>query len=253
MSKLSLIGIGCGDPDYLTGQAIKALLEVDVFFVVDKGGEKTDLVELRTEILRRHRPDGQFRTVKLEDPERDRNPGDYQAAVREWHHRRGVLYEEAIVNSLAIDECGAFLIWGDPALYDSTLRIIDEIVERNQVHLNLDVIPGISSVQVLASRHRIALNQIGGAIHITTGRRLSAGDIPGSGDLVIMLDSTCAFRSITFDANIYWGAYLGTHRELLIAGPVHEVGDEIERVRSEARKLYGWIMDVYLLRRNVTP
>lgn len=250
MIKIVLIGIGCGDVDYLTGQAVRALSEVNVIFVVDKGPEKADLVEIRTEILRRHRPEGDFRLVEIADPPRDRDAPDYEAAVRQWHHQRSVLYEEAIRGSLGVNQVGAFLVWGDPALYDSTLRIVDAIAQRNPETFEVVVIPGISSVQVLAARHRITLNRIGEAVHITTGRRLAAGDVPERGDLVIMLDGDCAFRSISFDAWIFWGAYLGTERELLMSGPVREVGDEIERVRREARERYGWIMDVYLLRRN---
>lgn len=250
MIKLVLIGIGCGDVDYLTGQAVRALSEVDVIFVVDKGSEKADLVALRTDILSRHRPDGLFRLVEIADPPRERDASDYEAAVRQWHHQRSVLYEKAILGSLEVNQVGAFLVWGDPALYDSTLRIVDEISQRNPEALVVEVIPGISSVQVLAARHRIALNRIGEAVHITTGRRLATRDVPERGDLVIMLDGACAFRTIDFDAWIFWGAYLGTARELLISGPVGEVGEEIERVRREARALHGWIMDVYLLRRG---
>ena len=250
MISLVLIGIGCGDVDYLTGQAVRALSEVDVIFVVDKGPEMADLVDLRTEILRRHRPDGRFRVVEIADPPRERDASDYEAAVRQWHHRRSVLYEEAILGSLRVNQVGAFLVWGDPALYDSTLRIVDEISQRNPEVVDVVVIPGISSVQVLAARHRITLNRIGEAVHITTGRRLAARDVPERGDLVIMLDGDCAFRTIDFDAWIFWGAYLGTVHELLISGPVGEVGAEIERVRREARALHGWIMDVYLLRRS---
>ena len=40
MKKVLIIGIGAGNPDYITVQAIKALNEVDVFFVIDKGKEK---------------------------------------------------------------------------------------------------------------------------------------------------------------------------------------------------------------------
>jgi precorrin-6A synthase len=49
--------------------------------------------------------------------------------------------------------------------------------------------------------------------------------------------------------HIYWGAYLGTHDELLVSGPLAEVADEIDRARAEARERKGWIMDIYLLRR----
>src|ERR687897_836208 len=48
------IGIGVGDPDQLTVQAVQALNRTDVFFVMDKGPAKTKLRALREEILRRH-------------------------------------------------------------------------------------------------------------------------------------------------------------------------------------------------------
>jgi len=53
--QILVIGIGAGDPDYVTVQAVNAINEADVFFVVDKGPDKSSLVELREEILRRHR------------------------------------------------------------------------------------------------------------------------------------------------------------------------------------------------------
>ena len=37
MKKILIIGIGAGDPDYMTVQAINALNRADVFFVMDKG------------------------------------------------------------------------------------------------------------------------------------------------------------------------------------------------------------------------
>lgn len=249
MRRLFLIGIGVGDPDHLTVQAVKAMAEVDVFFVIDKGPEKADLTRLRTDICARYRPDGRFRTVEISDPDRDRTPGDYRSAVQGWHDQRAILYEEAIAGALGEDECGAFLIWGDPALYDSTLRIIDRLAAEDRAGIEVEMIPGISSVQVLAARHRIPLNRVGESVHITTGRKLAAGLVPDAGDVVVMLDGTCAFRTVTFDADIYWGAYLGTPKELLIAGPLGEVAEEIQRVRATARATHGWIMDIYLLRR----
>lgn len=248
--RLLLIGIGSGDPDHLTLQAVDALRRVDVFFVVDKGPEKADLAALRTEICRRHRPDGGFRTVELRDPPRDRRPDDYRAAVRTWHDERAALYEDAIAAALREGECGAFLIWGDPAFYDSTIRIVDRIRSGGRIGLDVEVVPGISSIQVLAARHRIPLNRIGEAVHITTGRKLAAGDVPADGDLVIMLDGSCAFTTVTEDVDIFWGAYLGTQQELLISGRLSDVSDQIERTRAEARTAHGWIMDIYLLRRR---
>jgi precorrin-6A synthase len=249
MRTLLLVGIGVGDPDHLTLQAVAALARVDVFFVLDKGPDKADLAALRDEICRRHRPDGAYRTVELRDPERDRRPADYRRAVADWHDERAALYERAITDALADGQCGAFLVWGDPALYDSTLRIVDRITAAGRVALAVEVIPGISSVQVLAARHRVALNRVGEAVHVTTGRKLADGRVPDDGDIVVMLDGVAAFTTVPDDVEIYWGAYLGTPHELLVSGRIGDVGEQIVRTRAEARARHGWIMDIYLLRR----
>jgi len=49
---------------------------------------------------------------------------------------------------------------------------------------------------------------------------------------------------------IWWGAYLGSGDQILCAGPLAEVSDEIATMRAEARERHGWIMDTYLLRRG---
>lgn len=252
MRRLLLIGIGSGHPDHLTLQAVDALQEVDVFLVVDKGAEIDDLAALRRQICRRHRGDGGYRMVHLPDPPRDRQSPDYHGAVQDWHRRRAMQYRAALGAAIGEGQCGAFLIWGDPALYDSTLRIIDQITAEDPTALDVEVIPGISAIQVLAARHRITLNRVGEAVHITTGRKLAAGEVPAQGDLVVVLDGSCAFTTVTEDVDIYWGAYLGTPHELLVAGPLSEVSEQIVRTRAEARAVHGWIMDTYLLRRSPT-
>lgn len=245
-----MIGIGAGDPDHLTVQAIKALNEVDVCFVIDKPGERRDLVRLRREICDRH-IEGEYRMVSVHDPERDRTAAAYRSAVEEWRSRRADLWEELIRDELADGECGAFLVWGDPSLYDSTLAVLDEILARGTVGFEHEVIPGISSIQALAAKHRIPLNRVGRPIQITTGRRLAEGFPADADDVVVMLDAHCSFKHVADgETEIYWGAYVGTDDEILVAGKVRDVADEIERVRSEARERKGWIMDTYLLRRS---
>ena len=51
------------------------------------------------------------------------------------------------------------------------------------------------------------------------------------------------------DPDIYWGAYIGTDDEILVAGRLRELGDELERIRQNKRPERGSIMDTYLLRR----
>lgn len=244
-----MIGIGAGDPDHLTVQAIKALNGVDVCFLVDKPGERQDLVRLRREICDTY-IDGDYRVVEVRDPERDRTAAAYRAAVEDWRSRRADRWEELIRDELADGECGAFLVWGDPSLYDSTLAVLDEVLARGTVAFEHEVIPGISSIQALAAKHRIPLNRVGRPIQITTGRRLAEGFPADADDVVVMLDAHCSFKHVADSSTeIYWGAYVGTDDEILIAGKLRDVAEEIERVRDEARARKGWIMDSYLLRR----
>jgi precorrin-6A synthase len=235
----------------VTVQAINALNKVDVFFIIDKGREKEDLVRLRKEICERHIKDKSYRTIEIPDPPRDRTPTSYEPTVRAWHDERASIYEKMIGQELGEAECGAFLVWGDPSLYDSTLRIIDQIIARGTVAFDYEVIPGISAIQALAARHRITLNRIGRPIHITTGRKIAEGLPNDIDDVIVMLDSDCSFKAVDDpDTDIYWGAYLGTEDEILVAGKLHETMHDIERKRAEAKARKGWVMDTYLLRKH---
>jgi precorrin-6A synthase len=251
MRKIFVIGIGAGNPDYITVQAINALNEADVFFVMDKGQEKDDLVRLRKDICDRYVKRKSYRMVETADPPRDRMSSSYETAVESWHEKRAAIYERLIAEELGEDECGAFLVWGDPSLYDSTLRIIDRIVGKGAVAFEYEVIPGISAIQALAARHRIALNRIGQPVHITTGRKIAEGMPANVGDAIVMLDGDCSFKAIdNTGIDIYWGAYLGTEDEILAAGELREVTQNIERLRADAKARKGWVMDTYLLRKR---
>jgi len=250
MRKLYLIGIGAGNPEYITVQAIKALNKVDVFFFMDKGEAKQDLVTLRREICERYIEDRPYRIVETADPVRDPAIADYTARVEQWHQRRASIYEEVIERELGEDQCGALLVWGDPSLYDSTLRIIDRITSHGRLRFEFEVIPGITSMQALAARHKITLNGIGESIVITTGRKLSAGLAGAVERTVVMLDGQCSFKNLVEeDLDIFWGAYLGMDEEVLVAGKLRETASRIEEVRQEKRQQNGWIMDTYLLSR----
>jgi precorrin-6A synthase len=251
MRTLYVIGIGSGDPEHLTVQAIKAMNKASVFFVVDKGGEKTLLLDVRRDICDRfmERPD--YRFVNIEEAPRDRRPQDYEREVGKWHGARADRYADAIIENLGENDCGAFLVWGDPAWYDSTIRILEMILEGGRVAFDYEIIPGIASFQVLAAKHRLPLNGIGEAVTITTGRKLAdEGISSAAGNAVVMLDGQCAFNSVPADEyEIFWGAYLGMPNEILRSGPLDKVAEDIMRVREEARAANGWIMDTYLLGR----
>lgn len=247
MRTIHVIGIGAGDPEFVTAQAIRALNHTQVFFVMDKGEAKSDLVGLRREICRRYITTSNYRFVELPDPVRAKN-GDYNQGVAAWHADRAQLWAQAMAAELGDDGVGAFLAWGDPSLYDSTLRILDMV--GTHLEFQYDVIPGITAIQVLTARHRIPLNDVGEPVLITTGRRLREDGVTGAA--VVMLDAECSFMRCPADTAIWWGAYLGTPDELLVSGTVGDVGAHIVDVRAEARARHGWIMDTYLLRGSGT-
>jgi precorrin-6A synthase len=253
MRRALIIGIGAGDPDHLTLQAIKALNQVDVFLVARKGDHKDDLARLRREICDRFVTDRPYRMVAFDQPRREDVSTSYTATVHQWHAAIARRFEALLTDEVRDGECAGFLVWGDPSLYDSTLRILDTL-KAGGFALDYDIIPGISSVQVLAARHKVPLNGIGESIEITTGRRLAERGLGDAGSTIVMLDGALAFRAIEpAGMYIHWGAYLGTQDEILISGALEEVADEIARVRAEARAAKGWIMDTYLLRKLKTP
>lgn len=252
MRRLLVIGIGAGDPEHVTAQAVRALNEVDVFFIIDKGVAADELVALRREVCERFVERPSYRIVEVPDPPRDRTTPAYGTAVDDWRARRAASWEALLGKELGEDGVGAFLVWGDPSLYDSTIDVIERVLAAGRVQFSYEVIPGISAVHALTARHRIPLNRVGGAVQITTGRRLADTGWPqGVDDVVVMLDADCSFRHVEpAGIEVYWGAYLGTPDELLVSGPLAEAGPRIERVRAEARARKGWIMDTYLLRRS---
>ncbi len=250
MKKIFVIGIGTGNPEHVTVQAINAMNRADVLFVMEKGPATADLVRIREEICRRFIRTPGYRIVKAPSPERDRAAADYGAGVEAWHEDKARLYAELIAREVADGGCGAFLVWGDPSLYDSTLRILAKVLADVLEPFEVEVIPGITSPQALAAAFRMPLNRIGESIHFTTGRKFAEGLPDAAGSTIVMLDDGRALQSVKDDVEVWWGAYLGTPDEVLVSGRLAEVAETIDHIRKTRRAEKGWIMDTYLLRRK---
>ena len=241
MKQLFLIGIGTGNPNHLTGEARDAIAAADLFLIPRKA-EKSDLADLRTQIIDTVRHDA--RIAYFDMPVRDETL-PYLMRVEAWHDEIARLWSAATAQHPKAQSI-ALLVWGDPSLYDSTLRIAARLEPAPQVH----VVAGITSVQELTTAHAIPLNTLNAPVTISTGRRLRDEGWPtGCETLVVMLDGTCAFQDLDGDAfDIWWGAYLGMPEQILAHGRLSEVCDQILTSRSAAREDHGWIMDTYLLR-----
>lgn len=249
---IKIIGVGPGDPDQVTLEAVAAMRSVDYFLVTDKSGTvkkgmPDPLVRAREELLDRHL-DRPARVVKVADAPRERREeftgtdAEYRAAVADWHRARVERYLAVLAEHPG--DVG-FLVWGDPAFYDSTIRVVDQIAE--QLDVEVDVIPGISSVQLLAARHRLVLHDVGRPLYVTTGRAVLEAVEAGHDNLVVMLNRAVDLPGLE-DWRIWWGGNLGTREEELVAGTVGEVLPAIEEARTRLREKSGWVMDIYLLR-----
>ncbi len=251
MKKIYLIGIGPGNPDYLTIQAINTMKKVDVFFLLEKGGQKgyEDPVKTRKEILKRYLDGRAYRVVTAKIPKRKKG-GNYVEEVKAWREEVAEVVAGLIKNEIEEGENGALLIWGDPSLYDGHLEMLQHILKRGVIDFEYEVIPGITSVQLLAARHKIPLNRIGEPIVITTARKLKECETDEVINTVVLLDSRAAFKRFEdTDIGIYWGGYLGTEDEILLSGKLRDIIEDLKRIRIEAKKKKGWLMDTYILRR----
>ncbi|HJQ04288.1 MAG TPA: precorrin-6A synthase (deacetylating) [Nocardioides sp.] len=232
---IRVLGIGMG-PQHVTPEVANALRGCDYVLAASKR-EEDELLAVRRAICEEHGVE----LVAVRDPERDREPvgdGGYVTAVADWHQARVAAYRAVL------DErpgTVGFLVWGDPALYDSTIRIVESLGEE------YDVLPGISAPQALAARHRIVLHAVGAPVHVTTARRLRGDIAAGQTNLVVMLGRSLELDGLE-DWSIWWGANLGTPSEELVAGRVGDVLGELDAARARAKAAAGWVMDVYLLR-----
>ncbi|MBU4320275.1 MAG: precorrin-6A synthase (deacetylating) [Thermodesulfovibrionales bacterium] len=252
MNKVYLIGIGPGDPDYLTVQAINTMRKIDVFFLLEKEGEGCkDFLKMRKKVLERYLESGKYRIVVARIPKRKKGGNPYVEEIKVWRQETAAVIAGLIKNEMKEGENGALLVWGDPSLYDGHLEMLQHILKGGAINFEYEAIPGITSIQVLAAKHKIPLNRIGESIVITTGRKLKEYSTDEVTNVIVLLDSYSAFKRFQ-DTNIdiYWGSYLGTEDEILISGKLKDVIDDIKKLKSEAKKKKGWLMDTYILRRS---
>lgn len=237
LGTISIVGIGMG-PQHVTPEAAAALSASD-YVIAARKSDADGLLAIRQEIA----DSFGLEIVAVTDPPRDRDdPADYPAAVAAWHQARVAAYADVL---RARGGRAAFLVWGDPSLYDSSIRIVSALAD--ELGVDYEVIVGISAPQLLAARHRIVLHPVGAPVHLTTGRRLGEAVASGQTNIVIMLLSHLPVDGLE-DWTIWWGANLGTPSEALVTGRIADVLPTIEAERVRAKEAAGWVMDLALLR-----
>ena len=232
MIEIYLVGIGTGNPKHLTLEGIETLKEMELILLPKKNSQKKDLLNIRKYICNLAINQNNTFIEEYLIPERLVNT-DYFNSVSNWHKEISTNIEALINKHKKRVKKLAFLIWGDPGLYDSTLKIVDDLKIKKKV----SVISGISSIQSLASAFKINLNEVGGSVLVTTGRNLNKKMFCKDFNLLVMLDGNCSFKKfIKQKCYIWWGAYLGMKNQILIEGKLKNVCNEIicQRKKNKA-------------------
>ena len=247
---LSLIGMGTGHPDHITRQGVAALNQAQLILLPCKGQDKAELAALRWCLCQELITHDGVVVAPFDMPVREGADSDYRGAVERWHDAIAAVWLGTVRRHLPEGGRVGVLVWGDPSLYDSTLRIAERLARHTD--LTTTVVPGITALQALTAAHAMALNDINAPVLITTGRQLRERGWPESADTVaVMLDGQCAFQTLApAGLHIWWGAYLGMPNQLCLSGALAEVGPKILREGAQARARHGWIMDTYLLKRT---
>lgn len=249
--RVVVVGVGSGHPDQLTLGAMRALQDADVLFLLDKG-DGDPLAAARSQLLDRaldgrRPPRVEHRRLPAVRGRSKLDGVEYRAVQQAWRADRARVYRE-LVAALAPGETGAFLAWGDPALFDGTLAMLDEVAD--EVAVTVEVVPGVSSVAALAAAHGVALHAVGEAVVVTTGRRLrDDGWPPGAASVVVMVDAHDTLDALDDDLRVWWGALVGLPGQRLVAGRLGDCRATIHAARAEVRAEKGWLFDTYLLRR----
>ncbi|MCK0197890.1 precorrin-6A synthase (deacetylating) [Ancylobacter sp. 6x-1] len=256
--RVLVIGIGMGEPSQLTFAAAEAIGRADLFLLLDKSEAAGALVAAREALIARFGKPG-HRILRRESPRLERpafpapgegvaGAGPYRDSVARWHGARARLMAEAI-GELPPGGTAALLVWGDPMLYDSTLRVLAGARALARApDFKVEVLPGISALQMLCAAHAIPLNGVGEPVLVTTGRRIAEAT-PDAPAFAVLLDDGAGLRALMargWSGKVWWGAMLGTPDERLLAGRLSEVGDAILALRGELRARRGWVMDAWL-------
>lgn len=152
--RLYVIGIGPGDPELLTLKAVKTLKDV-LCICVPKGREGggslalsivKEIVDLNgKEIIEAYFP---MRKTKQHGKEHNSESCELD---RRWQET-----VETLLSKLNKGVDVAFLTMGDPTIYSTFFYLYDSLLELNP-ELDVEIIPGVSSINASASKAKVSL------------------------------------------------------------------------------------------------
>ena len=147
--KLYVIGVGPGDPELLTLKAVRILKGVKVL-CVPKAGEDSHSIALS--VVKDVNPPDNKEVIEayfpMKKPGSRENRRTLEAA---WRNT-----VKTITSRLNAGVDVAFLTIGDPTLYSTFFHLYDKLLEAHP-DLNIEIIPGVSSITAAASKAGISL------------------------------------------------------------------------------------------------
>ncbi|RJR20712.1 MAG: precorrin-2 C(20)-methyltransferase [Nitrospiraceae bacterium] len=163
-NKLYVIGIGPGDPELLTLKAVRVIKESPVL-CVPKGREEGSSLALSIaqkavrldgkEIIEAHFPMVKTRAQNLPTGQAGTEHRAQTEAKEVLDDKWGEI-AETILRSLKQGSDVAFLTLGDPTIYSTFFYLYDKLLEL-QPGLDIEIIPGVSSINASAARANFSL------------------------------------------------------------------------------------------------
>lgn len=151
LGKLFVIGVGPGDPELITLKAVRILKDISCIFV-PKGKEEGSSIALSIvervidlkdkEIIEAYFPMKKTRLQASDSCELD----------TKWYETIETIYSKL---NKGIDV--AFITLGDPTIYSTFFYLYDKLLELSPL-LNIEIIPGVSSINAGAARAKLSLS-----------------------------------------------------------------------------------------------
>jgi precorrin-2/cobalt-factor-2 C20-methyltransferase len=162
LGKLSVIGIGPGDPELLTLKAVRVIKESQILCVPKGREEGTSLalsiVEKAVSLEGKEIMEAHFPMMKTRK-NTNKNVGARCRVPSDADNELDAKWNTAAAGILTKLREGIDVVFptlGDPTIYSTFFYLYDKLIEL-EPDLNIEIVPGVSSINASAARANISL------------------------------------------------------------------------------------------------